>query len=112
MKKLIIFLVLSVFALSCGNGDRPKQLLNEDQMVAIMMDIHMVEGIASSLPISYDSSKKVYPYLEHRVFEKHGVPDSVYVENLQYYLRDAAKMEQLYARVIDSLTVKQNIGEQ
>jgi len=86
--------------------------LDKDQMVSIMTDIHLVEGIASSLPIPYDSSQKVYPYLEQQVFEKHGVPDSVYLQSLQYYLRDANVMEELYSRTIDSLTVKQNLGEQ
>lgn len=81
-------------------------------MVSIMVDIHLVEGIASSLPIPYDSSQKVYPYLEQQVFEKHGVPDSIYIQSLQFYLRDANVMEELYSRTIDSLTVKQNIGEQ
>ncbi|KEO74722.1 DUF4296 domain-containing protein [Anditalea andensis] len=112
MKKLLI-LIASIFLVSsCGNNDKPKGLLDKDKMVSIMVDIHLVEGIASSLPIPYDSSQKVYPYLEQRVFEKHGVQDSVYLQSLQYYLRDANVMEELYSRTIDSLTVKQNIGEQ
>jgi len=86
--------------------------LNKDQMVALMVDIHMVEGLASTLAIPYDSSRKIYPYLEDQVFQKHGIPDSVYVQSLQYYLRDAATMEELYNRAIDSLTVRQKIGEQ
>jgi hypothetical protein len=112
VKKLILLIVIATASFACGNNDRPANLLDKDQMVALMVDIHMVEGIASSLPIAYDSSKKLYPYLEHQVFEKHGVPDSVYVASLQYYLRDAKTMEELYNRTIDSLTVRQNIGEQ
>lgn len=112
MKKLLIAIATFIFAVSCANNDKPDELLDKDQMVSIMVDIHLVEGIASSLPISYDSSQKVYPYLEQRVFEKHNIPDSVYLKSLQYYLRDAKLMEELYSRAIDSLTVKQNIGEQ
>ena len=112
MKKLLILITSTLLAVSCANNDKPKGLLDKDQMVSIMVDIHLVEGIASSLPIPYDSSQKVYPYLEQQVFEKHGVPDSIYLQSLQYYLRDASIMEELYSRTIDSLTVKQNIGDQ
>lgn len=76
-----------------------------------MVDIHLAEGMASSLPISYDSSKKLYPLFESRVFENHQVQDSVYMESLEYYLRDTEKMEELYGRVIDSLNVKEKEGK-
>jgi len=96
---------------SCSEEGRPDYLLSEDQMVGIMVDIHMAEGLASSLPVSYDSSKKLYPLFEKRVFEKHQVADSTYVRSLEYYLKDTRKMEELYSRVIDSLNVKEKVGK-
>jgi hypothetical protein len=72
----------------------------------------MAEGLASSLPIPYDSSKKIYPILEREVFLKHQIADSVYMESFQYYLRDSRVMERIYARTIDSLALKEKIGEQ
>lgn len=112
MKRLIFFIVLIIGQVSCGDSNRPEGLLSEDQMVQVMVDIHMAEGLAGSLPVSYDSSKKLYPMFESRVFEKHQVEDSVYRESLQYYLRDAKKMEELYGRVVDSLNVKEKTGNQ
>nr|WP_246581338.1 DUF4296 domain-containing protein [Echinicola shivajiensis] len=97
--------------LSCSEEGQPDYLLSEDKMVEIMVDIHLAEGMASSLPISYDSSKKLYPLFESRVFENHQVQDSVYMESLEYYLRDTEKMEELYGRVIDSLNVKEKEGK-
>ena len=81
-------------------------------MVEVLVDIHMAEGMASSLPIPYDSSKKIYPLLEREVFLKHQVADSVYMESFQYYLRDSKIMERIYARTIDSLALKEKIGDQ
>ncbi len=80
-------------------------------MVNVLVDIHMAEGIASSLPVSYDSSKKLYPMLEHEVYKKHEINDSIFRESLQFYLRDAGKMEELYSRVIDSLNVREKVGD-
>ena len=106
-----IILILS-FGLSCSGDPDPVGLLSEDKMVDILVDIHMAEGMASSLPITYDSSKKIYPLLEKEVFLKHQIPDSVYMESFQYYLRNSAIMERIYARTIDSLALKEKIGDQ
>lgn len=81
-------------------------------MVEVLVDIHMAEGMASSLSIPFDSSKKIYPLLEKEVFRKHQIADSVYMESFQYYLRDSRKMESIYARTIDSLALKEKIGDQ
>lgn len=76
------------------------------------MDIHMAEGMASSLPIPYDSSKKIYPIFEKEVFLKHNIEDSVYMKSFEYYLRDAKTMERIYSRTIDSLALKEKLGDQ
>lgn len=96
---------------SCSQQPAPKGLLSEDKMVSIIVDIHLTEGFVQSLPIPYDSSKKVYPVLEQDVFAKHGVADSVYIASLQYYLRDPVFMERVYSRAIDSLTVIEKRAE-
>ena len=106
-----IILILAL-GFSCSGDPDPVDLLSEDKMVDILVDIHMAEGMASSLPIPYDSSKKIYPLLEKEVFLKHQVPDSVYMESFQYYLRNSAMMERIYARTIDSLALKEKIGDQ
>nr|WP_280867745.1 DUF4296 domain-containing protein [Lunatimonas salinarum] len=85
--------------------------MSEDQMVAIVVDIHLTEGFVQSLPIPYDSSKKVYPILEREIFEKHRVSDSVYMASLQYYLRYPSFMERVYERAIDSLSVFEKRAE-
>jgi hypothetical protein len=82
-------------------------VLSEDKMVSILVDIHLTEGFVQSLSIPYDSSRKLYPVLEKEIFEKHEVADSVYLNSLQYYLRDTEKMEGIYERTIDSLTVRE-----
>lgn len=112
MKHLALLLFGLVLCLSCSSDRKPKGLLSEDKMVSVIVDIHLAEGFVQSLPIPYDSSRKLYPALERDVFEKHAVTDSVYLESFQYYLRDAVFMERVYARVIDSLTVVEKRAEQ
>lgn len=90
---------------SCGKERLPEGVLNEDKMVEIMIDIHLAEGLVSTFPIHYDSSRILYPMFEKEVFKKHQTPDSVFVKSLEHYMRDARKMDRLYARTIDSLHV-------
>ena len=110
-KKILLVLVIGLFY-ACSQDAPPKGLLSQDKIVEVLVDIHMAEGLASSLPIPFDSSRKIYPILEKEVFLKHDIPDSVFMESFEYYLRDAKVMEEIYSRTIDSLTIKEKIGDQ
>jgi hypothetical protein len=79
-------------------------------MVEILVDIHMAEGLVSTFPIHYDSSRRLYPLFEKEVFKKHQVSDSVFTRSLEFYMRDAQKMDRMYARAIDSLHVIEKSG--
>lgn len=94
----------------CEENPKPKDLLSEEEMVNVLIDIHLTEGIASSLPIPYDSSQVLYSLLEQEVFVKHQMQDSVFTRSMIYYLQDPAIMDRIYARVIDSLVVRESSG--
>jgi len=92
----------------CEENSKPKNLLSEEEMVNVLIDIHLTEGIASSLPIAYDSSQILYFLLEKEVFVKHQVEDSVFTKSMIYYLQDPAIMDRIYTRVVDSLVVRES----
>ncbi len=107
----LIFLLVLVFGLNaCGDKEQPSGLLTEDEMVVVLIDIHFTEGVASAMPIPYDSSQVLYSLLERDVFEKHQVSDSVFNESLMFYLQDPEVMNGIYSRVIDSLSYKESSG--
>ena len=110
MNRILILLLALVLVLACtGKKSPPPGILSEDQMVMVLTDIQLTEGKVSALPISYDSSQVLYSLLEKEVFLKHSVSDSLFTQSMLYYLEDAKAMEQIYARVIDSLTVLETI---
>jgi hypothetical protein len=109
--KIFILLSFCLLALaSCNSSNKPAGLLSEDKMVEVLIDIHLTEGLSSAMPVSYDSSKVLYNLLEQDVFLKHAVSDSVFTQSMLYYFRDPAYMEQIYARVVDSLMVRESSG--
>jgi hypothetical protein len=105
-----ILLILSLF--SCTGNKVPEGILDEDKMVSVLIDIHLAEGLVATFPIHYDSSRVLYPLFEKEVFAKHQIPDSVFINSLAYYMRDAKMMDRIYARTIDSLHVVEKAGDQ
>lgn len=109
MKRILILLLFLIFLGSCNRDSLPPGILSEDEMVKVLIDIQLTEGIASSLPIPYDSSQVLYALMERDVFIKHDIQDSVFTKSMLFYLQDAGKMNLIYSRVIDSLTVHESI---
>ncbi len=110
MKRLVSACLLLLVIGGCEENSKPKDLLSESEMVNVLIDIHLTEGIASALPITYDSSQALYTLLEKDVFVQHQVKDSVFTQSLRYYLQDPAIMDRIYARVVDSLVVRESSG--
>ncbi|WP_111672472.1 DUF4296 domain-containing protein [Algoriphagus litoralis] len=111
MKRFILPFLFSIILISCDSGSAPAGVLSEDQMVNVLIDIQLTEGMVSSLPIPYDSSQVLYSLMEKDIFIKHGIMDSVFINSMLFYLEDAEKMDQIYARVIDSLVVKESLPD-
>jgi len=91
--------------IACSKQEIPEGILSEDKMVEVLIDIHLAEGMVSSFPIHYDSSRLLYPYFENEVFLKHDIADTVFKKSLEYYMLDIKTMDRIYARTIDSLHV-------
>lgn len=110
MKRLIIICFSVLFLSGCTENNKPEGLLSEDEMVNVLIDIQITEGIASALPIAYDSSENLYKIMEREVFEKHQVEDSVFTQSLRYYLQYPDVMDDMYAKILDSLAAKETSG--
>jgi hypothetical protein len=110
VKKTVIFISVLTILFSCGGRKLPDGILDEDKMVEVLIDIHLAEGLVSTFPIHYDSSRVLYPLFEKEVFKKHQIPDSVFRMSLEYYMQDTKKMDRMYARTIDSLHVVEKSG--
>ena len=109
MKSLIRISFLILLISGCVSENQPAGVLPEDKMVEVLIDIQLTEGVAGAMPISYDSSQVLYKLLEKEVFLKHEVSDSVFTQSLIYYLQYPTRIDAIYARVVDSLSLKQSI---
>ena len=83
MNRIIAAFLFSVLLVSCDSGAAPSGILSEDQMVNILIDIQLTEGMVSAIPIPYDSSQILYSLMEKDVFFKNGVQGSIFGKNFR-----------------------------
>jgi hypothetical protein len=108
-KTLFILLLLS----ACVEPEKPPAyLLSKEQMINILTDIHIAEAKVNMMNLrSYDSMQVLYRKLEGDIFKKYQVDTAVYNKSYQYYLENTKEMDEIYAALVDSLTLRENLGK-
>ncbi|MFT4033146.1 MAG: DUF4296 domain-containing protein [Siphonobacter sp.] len=105
MKKILLFIGLSI-SLSCSNGQKPPEsLIDKDRMVLILKDIHLAEQQVSNYHLrSQDSSMVVFQALENKILKKYEADTGSYRSSYRYYVTQANDFKEIYQGVLDSLT--------
>ena len=119
MKRLSIIVLFFVLATACGRKDKgfmPERLLNEQEMIAIMTDVQIIEA-----DINYqkqqdrdhdpnDTTKVVpkdYLKISHeyydQLFEHYGITDSILQQNMRYYTEHPEELEKIMDSVLQRL---------
>jgi len=88
----------------------PEGVLPANKMVSILTDIHELESKVGNLKLTYDSSTLLYKQQQDSIFKKHLVSDSVYTASFDYYLSQVELLDQIYSAVVDSLSLRRNVG--
>jgi 3-hydroxyacyl-CoA dehydrogenase len=110
MPRLVIFFLLLTGCV--GEEQAPPHVLSKEQMVNILVDIHIAEAKANRVLLrSYDSTQAYYKKLEQDVFKKHQVDSAVYRKSFTYYMDHMKQMDEIYTAVVDSLNVKEKVGK-
>ncbi len=102
----IVLPLLLIFA-SCKDSDevqQPNGLLTQDEMVAVLTDIHLIEGARTGLVIMGDSVGGVNEHYK-AFFVKHNVTQAQYDSSFVYYSKNPKIFDKIYERVIENLSV-------
>jgi len=104
------FLLLPVL-LSChhgsGNKSSKENIISRDKMVAVLVDIHLVEAkikVSQDPTFNKDYYTKIY---FDSILKKNAVTAEQFRQSLLYYQDDIDKMDKIYADVISQLTMYQ-----
>jgi trehalose-6-phosphatase len=112
IRKIAVILFLSLF-FACGTSvDKiPDNVLSKDKMKNVLIDIHMLEGVINVSGLSADTANAKYKVMQAELFAKHGVKQVQFDSSMAYYARHLADMNEIYAGVIDSISVKEALGK-
>ncbi len=102
---IIMILMLSTLAVSCGDDDLPEGILKENEMVPILLDMYIAEGKVSELKVKRDSALIIFDVYEDKILDTYALTDSIYTNSLRYYYDHPLKLESIYETVLDSLTL-------
>lgn len=107
-----IFLVfIAIVILGCVRKDKPSgEIMTKEQMVSFLIDLHIMEAKINTTRFPADSIKLIFPEIEQEMFKKHNITDSLYFRSYQYYLNNMFDMEEIYAAVVDSLSLRERIA--
>ena len=104
---LIIGLLL---VLGCrSKPEMPEDILSKDKMTEVLIDIYILESQTKEIKVHFDSAKKVYNIFEQKLFDKHGIADSTYRKSFMYYQDHPEYLEEVYGRVVDSLSLREKL---
>ncbi|HEU5291279.1 MAG TPA: DUF4296 domain-containing protein [Cyclobacteriaceae bacterium] len=105
IRQFITHLGFVFLIVGCEPAKRPPGILSEQEMVKMLTEIYVAEEKAGHIGISQDSVRKIFPQFEARIFEKEGISDSVFKKSLEYYKSKPKKLENIYAALVDSLSL-------
>jgi len=102
---LVPLTLFSIFLLSCNSTEKQPQLpIPQEQMVNIMVDMHLAETAASLKLTDADSTRPSYGQLIDVIFEKHGTTRATFDSTLYALSFQPAEMNAVYDLVLERLS--------
>jgi hypothetical protein len=83
----------------------PPQLLSKDEMVTLLVQLHLLEARVESSRLSPDSARALFQQQKSEILRKSNVSekDSVLQRSYRFYAVNHKDMDEIYKLVIDSL---------
>lgn len=104
--RLICILALVGMA-ACQTNERPKDVLTQAQLSALLVDVYLAEAKLDAIAKPKDTTIKYFLPFEEKLLRRVGISDSVLRKTYAYYLDNPKELEQVYDSVIDTLTLRE-----
>jgi hypothetical protein len=111
MRRLPFFLFsVSLFLFSCQGEkqekkvEKPTYVIDQDKMVSIMVDMHIVETASNLKVFPPDSAQQMYQNSFESIYLTHGVRKTQFDSSLYYYSMQTDQMNVIYDRILEELS--------
>ena len=86
----------------------PPDVLSHDQMVNLMIDVHLLEAKVKKLYLRKDSARQVYDHFLDTIYAENKTNHEQYEKSLQFYMEEVSLYKNIYDEVVDSLLARQS----
>jgi hypothetical protein len=108
MTRLGLILVLSIFlAAACDVKPKPAGVLSKEQYVALLVEVYIAEAKLSQLPVSPDSTMRLYLAHEPDLLRKFSISDTTLQTTYEYFINHPKELEEVFTAVIDTLSLRE-----
>jgi len=82
-------------------------VMSKEEYAAFLVDVYLTEAQLSQLQVPSDSQMRLFLGHEPELLSRNGVSDSIVSLTYQYYVSHPREMEQVYAAVVDTLSLRE-----
>lgn len=110
--KVMLLLAFMSLATACGSGadERPASVLPEDDMVKLMIRLHLAETHTINSGYMLDSSFMFYNALQQEAIKTLKLDTATVNASIKWYSKHPTEALQVYTRVVDSLGLRNSTG--
>jgi len=114
MSNLFIGLILVFGLASCYQTAPDKEfdmskVLPPDSMVSLLTDLHLADGIISTLKDKKVSVENMASEYFVVILEKHKIDKTIFEESMRYYAYHTEKFDEIYEKVVTNLGIRESI---
>ncbi len=110
MANLKFFWIILLIMVACKASEekaRPAHILSQEEMIPVMMDIHLAETMIDFKKLKgTDTSKIMLASWYQQLFEKYEISDTIFYDSFNYYLENPAELNEIYEALLEELNKK------
>jgi hypothetical protein len=109
--KYLLAIIFSLGFFACSHKKnyevkKPDPFLDRQKMAEMLMDIQIFEAGINARRMGSDSTNESMASFYKLVYKKHGVSDSIFRANYNYYLSNPVELDSVYAKTLELLSVE------
>lgn len=104
MKQILTILTLALLLMACRHDPKPRNAIERDKFVDVLVDVHLVEGLhRDRLRFKMDTLQSSALYLA--VLDKHGITQEQMYITTMYYSRHPREYDRVFSDVLTKISI-------
>lgn len=109
MKNSAVILLL-IFIFSCNNNSKtPEYVISRNDMVNIIIDMHITDGILTLNKVRKELTKKDSLNFYDAIFKNYGYTRSDFDTSIYYYSKHISEYDKIYEEVLNKLSEMETV---